>query len=392
MLSAGAGVTSVGMVATGFRACPACGTRNKLTWESCAQCGQPLDEVEVSQPDAGAGQAVQDRPVREPGDGFRFPVRTLLELAAAVGAVWFFFAFHGLTPAKVSPDAFTIGTLPSAPASPVPASPIPKWVQNFNRGRQLLLQGQAAEAVKFLADAVGEAPDEPLYHDYYGKALWQTGARDQALREYDTAIALSPTSVECRRDRARAYVALNRREDAESDYTRALQVQPDDVETLQGLAWLTSERGDNAAAVGLLQRAVQLRPADPALVQYLAYALEKSGRLAEAERYYASVLADVPDAQITRSRLAETFFAQNRPDEAVRVLQQGIERAPDAPMLRRALGSLLERSGKIEDAIAAYRAYARLAPHAEDAQDLAARAAALERGLGQQEASAATTP
>ena len=74
-----------------------------------------------------------------------------------------------------------------------------------------MLQGKAAEALKYLADAVAEAPNEPLYHDYYGKALWQTGARDEALREYDTAIALNPAAVEYRRDRARAYVALNRR-------------------------------------------------------------------------------------------------------------------------------------------------------------------------------------
>ena len=133
--------------------------------------------------------------------------------------------------------------------------------------------------------------------------------------------------------------------------------------------------------MGLLQRAVQLRPADPALVQYLAYALEKSGQFAEAEHYYASVLSDVPDAQITRCRLAETFVAQNRPGRGRRVLQQGIDRAPESPMLQRALGRLLERSGKIEDAVAAYRAYARLSPNAEDAKDLAARAAALERRL-----------
>jgi Flp pilus assembly protein TadD len=364
------------MVATAFRACPVCGTRNKLTWEACAQCGQPLDEVAVSEPEASPS------PQGEPSDGFRLPVRTLFELAAAAGAVWFFLAFHGLAPAKISPDVFSIGTLPSARPSPA-STPTPRWVENFNRGRQLLLQGKAAEALKYLADAVAEAPDEPLYHDYYGKALWQTGAREEALREWDAAIALSPSSVEFRRDRARAYVALNRRADAESDYTLALQEQPDDVESLQGLAWLTSDRGDNAAAVGLLQRAVRLRPADPALVQYLAYALEKSGRFEEAEHYYASVLADVPDAQITRSRLAETFFAQNRPDEAIRVLKQGLERTPEAPMLQRALGSLLERSGKVEDAIAAYRAYARLAPNAEDAKDLAARAAALERRLEQ---------
>lgn len=375
------------MVSTAFRACPACGTRNKLTWDSCVQCGESLAEVAVSEPDAAAKPAARARPTTDEGSGFRFPLGALVQLAALAGAVWFLVAYRSQPPATASPDAFTIGTLPPPTPPRATPSPVPAWEESFNRGRRLLLQGKAAEAVEYLAQAVAAAPDEPLYHDYYGKALWQTGDRDAALGEYGVAISLSPTSVEYRRDRARAYVALNRRADAEADYAAALEAQPDDVESLQGLAWLTTERGDSAAAAGLLQRAVQLRPADPALVQSYAYALEKSGQLREAEGYYASVLADLPDAQITRSRLAETFLAQNRPDEAVRVLSQGIARTPGAPMLQRSLGSVLERSGRVEEAIGAYRAYARLAPNAEDARALAARADALERRLGVQSAS-----
>ena len=311
------------MVSAAFRACPACGTRNKLTWDACAQCGESLAEVAVSQPGADARPTASARPQPEAGGGLHIPVGGLLQLAALAAALWFFFAYRSQPPAAPSPDVFTIGTLPpSTPPRPVRA-PVPAWVATFNRGRLLLLQGKAEEAVAYLAEAVAAAPDEALYRDYYGKALWQTGARDAALREYDTAIALSPSSVEYWKDRARAYVALDRREEAEGDYAGALEAQPDDVESLQGLAWLRTERGDSAAAVELLQRAVQLRPADPTLVQYYAYALEKSGRLDEAEGVYARLLAGYPDAAMTRSRLATTLVAQNRPEEALRVLRQG---------------------------------------------------------------------
>jgi molybdopterin molybdotransferase len=55
------------MVSPAFRACPVCGTRNKLTWESCAQCGESLAEVAVSEPGTGARPAVRAGLVAEAG-------------------------------------------------------------------------------------------------------------------------------------------------------------------------------------------------------------------------------------------------------------------------------------------------------------------------------------
>ena len=298
MLSAGVGVTSGGMVSTASVRCPACGTRNELTWEVCAQCGESLAEVAVSPGGEGARPPARARPGRG-GAGFRFPVRTVLQVPARRRLrLVLRRVFDASDPAVGPHPTRSRSARCPRPPRPPPAPPVAAWEESFNQGRRLLLQGRAAEALEYLAEAVPPRPRTNLsITSYYGKALWQTGARDEALRRVRHRPALNPAAVEYRRDRARAYVALNRRADAESYYTRALQEQPDAVESLQGLAWLTTERGDGAAAVGLLQRAVQLRPADPALVQYLAYALEKSGQFAEAEHYYASVLSDVPDAR-----------------------------------------------------------------------------------------------
>ena len=46
------------------------------------------------------------------------------------------------------------------------------------------------------------------------------------------------------------------------------------------------------------------------------------------------------------------------------------------------VGSVLERSGRPAEAAAAYRAYARLAPNAPDAREIAARAAQLDASGG----------
>lgn len=358
----------------GFRLCPSCGSRNKPKWEACARCGELLGGVVVSKGGARSGRPARSAPI---GPSPFSP----LTVGAFVAAVLFFAQFHGYQPTVPAAEAFTIPTTPAEPA-PAPEAPSPVGSSSFAKGRLALLQGDLAEAVRLLGEAVADAPGEALYHAYYARALWQSGARDQALREHDAAVRLNPASVDYLAERAASYMALGRSDDAALDYSRVLDAHPDNVPALRGLARLKQEGGDEAGAVSLLQRALRVRGTDPEIVQELAYALEKSGDFERARVQYANVLALMPDAQITRSRLAETLLAESRPDEAVRVLEEGVARTPSAPMLRRSLGSLLERTGKIQEAAASYRAYARLAPNAEDAKALQARAAALERRLG----------
>jgi Flp pilus assembly protein TadD len=372
------------MATQSFRVCPACGSRNKPKWEACARCGELLTGVGISQ----SAEPSKPRPVgvRPPRDAVT-PNSTFTPLTLgmfAVGAL-LFAQFWGHEPAVPAPGAFTIPTQPAAP-TPVASPPAPRPADsaNFVRGRLLLERGEAAEAARVLADAVTEAPNEPLYRSYYAKALWLLGSREQALGQYDAAVRLNPASVDYRTDRATAYMALGRRDEAESEFGRVLDTQPGDVQALRALARLKLADGDNASSVALLTRAAQARGSDPEVVQDLAYAYEKSGNYDQARTYYADVLAKVPDAQITRSRLAETLLAQSRPDEAAKVLEEGITRTPTAPMLRRSLGSVLERSGRTQEAVAAYRDYVRLAPNAEDAKTLAARADGLERRLAAQ--------
>jgi predicted Zn-dependent protease len=137
--------------------------------------------------------------------------------------------------------------------------------------------------------------------------------------------------------------------------------------------------GDQAAqAVPLLRAAASGRD-DLVVKQELGYALQKSGDQEGAAAVYQDVLNDMPEAHVTRGLLAEARIAQGRHDEAVAIFQAGVAQYGSAPLLQRGLASALERAGRDAEAAAAYREYARLAPGAADAQELAARAAALER-------------
>jgi tetratricopeptide (TPR) repeat protein len=79
------------------------------------------------------------------------------------------------------------------------------------------------------------------------------------------------------------------------------------------------------------------------------------------------------------------LFSTGRRDEAIDLLRQAIARDPTQPATHRDLGSLLEKAGQAREAAAAYREYARLAPGAADARQLADRAGRLDPRRGASE-------
>jgi Flp pilus assembly protein TadD len=86
---------------------------------------------------------------------------------------------------------------------------------------------------------------------------------------------------------------------------------------------------------------------------------------------------------VARGLLAENLVQQGRKEEAVALLREGLRDTPRSPLLHREMGSVLERSGRPDEAAAAYRDYARLAPNAPDAKELRERAARLAAAAGE---------
>ena len=86
-----------------------------------------------------------------------------------------------------------------------------------------------------------------------------------------------------------------------------------------------------------------------------------------------------PDSAATRALLADLVYRGGNTEEALKLVRDGIARNAKAAGLQRDLGSLLERAGRTDEAVAAYREYARLAPQASDASKIAERAEMLSR-------------
>jgi tetratricopeptide (TPR) repeat protein len=359
------------------KVCPACGTRNKAKWEFCVRCGESLQAVSVSD-DAPAAKAPDIRvddvvEERSPAATVLFAILMLALVAGIV--VWIL-----RTPTEqtvVQTTAFQLPVTPSnAPSrAPTPAGPADADSQ---AGQRLLAAGNGPAAAQAFARALEKAPDDPQLHSLYAQALSLSGQRDEALRHFEDAARLSP-QVGYRLGFAAALNLAGRNQDAIEQYQQVLTQDPREQQALKELGSLLNRMNRFDDAIPYLTRAVEVNPADLALLQDLAWAHEAKGNLDQAAETYRQVLAAGQTAAVSRARLAEVLLKQQKTAEALAVVEEGLQKAPATPLLRRARASLLERSGRIAEAIAEYREYARIAPNSDDARMVTERANLLEK-------------
>jgi tetratricopeptide (TPR) repeat protein len=370
--------------------CPSCGSRNKANWEFCVRCGEELagaavtaetlvDAAPESRPSSTAEGAA---PVAGAGGGPSWLTFGVAVLVALI--VWKVVPSPSTAPR--GQDVFSGLAAPTAAAAPKALTPA---AELFARGRRLLDSGDAAGAVRLIAQAVEMEPDNAVFRNGYARALWMSGARAAALTQYEQAARLGPPGSPYAADYARALRQEGRTPDAIRAFENVLAQTPDDVDILRELGTLLRETGAQGRSTELLRRAAALRPTDLMLVYEVARSLEASGDLNDAADSYRQILGNYANAVIARGRLAEVQLRQGQTDEALQTLEGGIAANPaDAPHLRLLQASVLERAGRYREAIARYRDYAQLAGGAGDAKAMASRADELEQRVTEAEAKA----
>jgi tetratricopeptide (TPR) repeat protein len=363
--------------------CAACGTRNKASWAFCAGCGEDLA---VAPAPAAIETAKAEAAAARPGDvkGGGWIALLYLSVALVAGFVVWRLAPSLTTTVPAMPTPAPVTVEASAP----PVRPRSRAAQLFDQGRSHLERGDAAGALPLLAEAVQLEPSSALYRHGYARTLWMTDARPAALEQYEAAARLAPDTVVYRADLARALRQEGRAADAVREFERVLSATPDDVETLRELARLLRESGATQRSVELSRRAAALRPTDLELMHEVGRSLEASGDWQGAAEAYSRILTYFADASVVRGRLAEVLLRQGKVEEAVRVLETGIEKNPRAPRMWLTLASVLERSGRVEDAIVRYREFSRLAAGTADAEAMSRRADELEQRLAEKESAA----
>lgn len=361
-------------MAANFRICPKCGVRNRLDKEFCVSCGEPLEGVATGDPAAAVATAGAPADI-EGGNPIGLAVSALLLL---VVGVWGWRTVSTAAEPEANQQAFSMPAAPQNLPAPSVRPDLP-GAADYAAGVAALNQGNLQVALERLRAATAAAPQNGEYHSALARALERSGApASEYLEEFASGAAQAPTNARLSAEYARALGRAGRNADALRVWAQAISIDATNASFLRDAVIAHMKINDHAGARPYLERIVELDPADLGPRQDLAKVMESAGDVAGAIGIYRQILTDLPVAHISRVLLSEALMKQGRPAEALQTLDAGMALDANSGLLHREKGRVLDRMGRIPEAIASYNEYLRLTPAANDVATIRARIADLQ--------------
>jgi tetratricopeptide (TPR) repeat protein len=197
---------------------------------------------------------------------------------AAVPVVWFAIALGGCS--------FNLGSLSPGSESeapkPAPAvTSISESQTHATRGQALARSGKAEDALSEFDQAIALDPNNA--QALYGRGLLHQGERQHqlAIDDFTAANGLTPQRAEPLLGRASSYLAMDKAREAAADLDEAAQADPQNVQIwmTRGLAY--ERLGDRAKAAESYGRAISLRPKDESARSGFARVGGKPGQITD---------------------------------------------------------------------------------------------------------------
>lgn len=229
-------------------------------------------------------------------------------------------------------------------------------------GVVLASRGDAIGARSHFKRAIDAAPTEPSYLVNYGLLLAQQGDSLRAAEFLERATALDPNWSRSHAQLGELALASGQIDNAEQRFRTALRANPDDGQALIGLAQVQLSRGDADQALSYAQQAIRFLADDARAQAVLGMILMAKGHHAFARTALDNSLRIDP-ANLRVRRLAANARLSDGDLAGALECMQGIAEpgSDDLPILRK-LSEALIRAGKLAETIALLdRALPRLA-------------------------------
>jgi Flp pilus assembly protein TadD len=192
-------------------------------------------------------------------------------------------------------------------------------------------------------DTVNKNPGSRAARYSLGVALQNEGRIEDAIRQYQEALAIDPRDVLTHNNLGIALRLQGRLEEAIEHYETAIDIAPGFAKARTNLGDALQAQGRVKEAIRQYEAALRARPAFAGAHYNLGVALRSVGRIDDAIRHYETVLLLAPDAVDARVNLGEALQAQGRFDEAIRHYRRALELRPGFPPARNNLRLALEQ-------------------------------------------------
>ena len=237
------------------------------------------------------------------------------------------------------------------------------------RAMELVRAGQGDAASAVLLRVLEAAPEDPNALQLLGMIARTARDNESATMLFKRSLASDPTQPHVLNNLGNALLDLGRQEEAIEAYHAAVRLQPSyaDALTNLGLAQLTA--GDAAAAHGTLRKAVEAAPRQAKAWAALGRSLRGLGRNPESIQAFQTSLSLRPNHVPTLHNLAVAMRLDGQPDKARQILEQCAAADTRSAEIRYNLGHCHQDLGRLDDAVAAYRAAIAIQPTYRDAHD-----------------------
>ncbi len=259
---------------------------------------------------------------------------------------------------------------------PIPATSIAQIKEQFLDAYSFLRAGMANErtgnypnAVRIYRRGLEIEPENVELLNSLGFSLFQQGKSEEAVEELEKALEIDPKHAKAHNNMALASIDLEELELAEAHYRESLAVEPHPA-IHNDLGFVLERQGLIDEAVEQYRMALELDPESAAANQNLARNLADDGELISAEDHYRAAREQMPSAGADTA-LGAVLHRQGRTDEAVASLREAIDADPTYAPAHDQLGTILAEQGKLEEAASSYRQVLEHRPSADAHQKLA---------------------
>jgi lipoprotein NlpI len=200
-----------------------------------------------------------------------------------------------------------------------------------------------AQAIK-----VGKLKGDALAFAYLqlGLAKAEKGDLKAAIKDFSSAIKLSPKATDALYDRGAAYAQVARWQEALADLNALLKIAPKDADGLYMRAWVHSQMGDDELAIKDLDAVLTLYPEDQPALFDRGGLLIRAGRPKDAAKDFSRVLDLDPKAAAAAYNRGRALYQSGDYAKSAEDFRLAMSLLPDNPYaaLRWHLSSL--RLGK----------------------------------------------
>ncbi len=220
----------------------------------------------------------------------------------------------------------------------------------FKFGAAYLWSGYPQQALPYLEQVLRRTPDNARVLVLVGQIHLQANRPDVAHQYFTDAAKANSSYAEAWSGLGDICEARNDSQQALENYQHALALKPDLLYTLLNAGRSADKLNLPAKAEAFYRQAAQIDPQSPEAANGLGLALAKQGHATDAGELFQRAISLKRDYSEAINNLGVLYIQQSKINDAIAAFEYGIQVAPNEDILYLNLGRMYTRMGNVEKA------------------------------------------